>query len=49
MAENKDDYAKIGKELFHTVEEYEKPIALKVTGTIPSWLEGSLIRAGPGK
>eukprot|EP00794_Sanderia_malayensis_P018160 gene18160-19972_t len=51
MAEqtNKDDFAKIGKELYSTVEEHPTPIALKVTGTIPAWFEGSFLRIGPGK
>ncbi|KAM4651554.1 carotenoid-cleaving dioxygenase, mitochondrial-like [Discoglossus pictus] len=35
--------------LFQTVEETPVPIPTKVTGTIPKWIKGSLLRNGPGR
>ncbi len=45
---NDDDFAKIGKEMYSTIDEHAKPITLTVTGKVPDWLEGSLLRMGPG-
>uniref|UniRef100_A0A7N8XXG0 Retinal Mueller cells isomerohydrolase-like n=1 Tax=Mastacembelus armatus TaxID=205130 RepID=A0A7N8XXG0_9TELE len=36
------------KKIFETVEELNEPISAKITGIIPSWLSGSLLRMGPG-
>ncbi|XP_062834245.1 retinoid isomerohydrolase isoform X2 [Anolis carolinensis] len=36
------------KKLFETVEELATPITTHVTGRIPVWLRGSLLRCGPG-
>uniref|UniRef100_A0A8C4H9E8 Retinal pigment epithelium-specific 65 kDa protein n=1 Tax=Dicentrarchus labrax TaxID=13489 RepID=A0A8C4H9E8_DICLA len=36
------------KKIFETVEELNEPIPAKITGIIPSWLGGSLLRMGPG-
>ncbi|XP_053105071.1 retinoid isomerohydrolase isoform X5 [Hemicordylus capensis] len=36
------------KKLFETVEELSSPITAHVTGRIPVWLRGSLLRCGPG-
>ncbi|XP_062250758.1 retinal Mueller cells isomerohydrolase-like [Platichthys flesus] len=36
------------KKIFETVEELNEPIPAKITGVIPSWLGGSLLRMGPG-
>lgn len=35
--------------LFQTVQEIPQPIPTKITGTIPKWIQGSLLRNGPGK
>ncbi|KAM4652428.1 carotenoid-cleaving dioxygenase, mitochondrial-like isoform 2-T2 [Discoglossus pictus] len=35
--------------LFQTVQETPHPIPAKTTGTIPTWINGSLLRNGPGK
>ncbi|XP_044138230.1 beta,beta-carotene 9',10'-oxygenase isoform X2 [Bufo gargarizans] len=35
--------------LFQTVQETPQPIPTKVTGTIPKWIRGSLLRNGPGQ
>ncbi|XP_068097057.1 carotenoid-cleaving dioxygenase, mitochondrial-like [Hyperolius riggenbachi] len=35
--------------LFQSVPETPQPIPTKVTGTIPKWIRGSLLRNGPGK
>ncbi|KAG7484812.1 hypothetical protein MATL_G00054770 [Megalops atlanticus] len=35
--------------LVRTVDETPEPIATSVRGTIPSWINGSLLRNGPGK
>lgn len=35
--------------LVRSVEETPKPISTKVQGTIPSWINGKLLRNGPGK
>ncbi|CAH1232194.1 BCO1 [Branchiostoma lanceolatum] len=37
------------KEVFKTCEETPDPIPTKVTGQIPKWLSGSLLRNSPGK
>ena len=34
--------------LFDNAPEYRDPIDLKISGTIPPWLDGSLYRTGPG-
>uniref|UniRef100_A0A672YTQ2 Retinal Mueller cells isomerohydrolase-like n=1 Tax=Sphaeramia orbicularis TaxID=375764 RepID=A0A672YTQ2_9TELE len=36
------------RKIFETVEELNEPIPAKVTGVLPSWLGGSLLRMGPG-
>ncbi|XP_034035342.1 retinal Mueller cells isomerohydrolase-like isoform X2 [Thalassophryne amazonica] len=36
------------KKIFETVEELNEPIPAKITGVLPSWLRGSLLRMGPG-
>ncbi|XP_044882046.1 retinoid isomerohydrolase isoform X4 [Mauremys mutica] len=36
------------KKLFETVEELAAPVTAHVTGRIPIWLTGSLLRCGPG-
>nr|XP_021484916.1 retinoid isomerohydrolase [Meriones unguiculatus] len=36
------------KKLFETVEEMSSPLTAHVTGRIPLWLTGSLLRCGPG-
>ncbi|XP_051787766.1 beta-carotene oxygenase 2b isoform X7 [Erpetoichthys calabaricus] len=36
-------------QLVSTVEETPEPIALKVNGQIPSWVNGSFLRNGPGR
>ncbi|XP_033821270.1 retinal Mueller cells isomerohydrolase-like [Periophthalmus magnuspinnatus] len=36
------------KKIFESVEELDEPLTAKVTGTVPSWLGGSLLRMGPG-
>ncbi|XP_075460119.1 carotenoid-cleaving dioxygenase, mitochondrial-like isoform X2 [Ascaphus truei] len=35
--------------LFQTVQETPWPIPTQVTGTIPKWVKGSLLRNGPGR
>ena len=35
--------------IFETMEELENEVSATVTGIIPSWLEGILLRNGPGK
>ncbi|XP_072281949.1 carotenoid-cleaving dioxygenase, mitochondrial-like isoform X4 [Pyxicephalus adspersus] len=35
--------------LYQTVEETPQPIPTNITGTIPQWIQGSLMRNGPGK
>ncbi|XP_059812845.1 carotenoid-cleaving dioxygenase, mitochondrial-like isoform X1 [Hypanus sabinus] len=35
--------------LFTSVEETPKPMVAKIKGNIPKWLQGSLLRNGPGK
>lgn len=35
--------------LIRSVEESPEPISTEVKGTIPSWLNGKLLRNGPGK
>lgn len=35
--------------LVRSVEETPEPVATKVEGTIPSWINGKLLRNGPGK
>ena len=39
----------VGKELYQTVEEHTEPIDTKIEGEIPDWIEGTLVRVGPGK
>ncbi|TNN36850.1 Retinal Mueller cells isomerohydrolase [Liparis tanakae] len=36
------------KKIFETVEELNEPLPAKISGVIPSWLGGSLLRMGPG-
>ncbi|MEQ2241627.1 Retinal Mueller cells isomerohydrolase [Ilyodon furcidens] len=36
------------RKIFETVEELNEPIPAEITGVIPSWLSGSLLRMGPG-
>uniref|UniRef100_A0A3Q2EBH3 Retinoid isomerohydrolase RPE65 b n=1 Tax=Cyprinodon variegatus TaxID=28743 RepID=A0A3Q2EBH3_CYPVA len=36
------------RKIFETVEELNEPIPANITGVIPSWLGGSLLRMGPG-
>uniref|UniRef100_A0A8D3BY80 Retinal pigment epithelium-specific protein 65kDa n=1 Tax=Scophthalmus maximus TaxID=52904 RepID=A0A8D3BY80_SCOMX len=36
------------RKIFETVEELNEPLPAKITGVIPSWLGGSLLRMGPG-
>ncbi|XP_056388738.1 retinoid isomerohydrolase [Hyla sarda] len=36
------------KKLFDTVEELATPMSVHITGRLPSWLSGSLLRCGPG-
>ncbi|XP_027146349.1 retinal Mueller cells isomerohydrolase [Larimichthys crocea] len=36
------------KKIFETVEELNEAIPAEITGDIPSWLGGSLLRMGPG-
>ena len=43
-----DDTVKIAKELFSSSEEHPVPTAAVVTGEIPAWFEGTLLRVGPG-
>ena len=50
QAENfSDDIVKIAKELFTSANERQVPVRAKVTGKIPEWFEGTLLRLGPGK
>uniref|UniRef100_A0A8C5Q1S2 Carotenoid-cleaving dioxygenase, mitochondrial n=1 Tax=Leptobrachium leishanense TaxID=445787 RepID=A0A8C5Q1S2_9ANUR len=35
--------------LFQTVTETPEPVPTKITGTIPEWIKGSLLRNGPGR
>ncbi|XP_053307679.1 carotenoid-cleaving dioxygenase, mitochondrial [Spea bombifrons] len=35
--------------LFQTVAETVHPVPAKITGTIPTWVNGSLLRNGPGR
>lgn len=35
--------------LVSTVEETLEPISTQIQGIIPSWINGSLLRNGPGK
>ncbi|XP_077313812.1 carotenoid-cleaving dioxygenase, mitochondrial-like isoform X1 [Lithobates pipiens] len=35
--------------LFQTVQETPQPIPAKIKGTIPKWIQGSLLRNGPGR
>lgn len=35
--------------LFQTVHEHPKPISAEIRGNLPSWLNGTMIRNGPGK
>lgn len=35
--------------LVRSVEETPEPISTQVQGTIPSWINGNLLRNGPGK
>lgn len=35
--------------LVRSVEETPEPIPTEVHGTIPSWIDGNLLRNGPGK
>ena len=50
QAENiADDIANIAKELFTSTNEHQEPVRAKVTGKIPEWFEGTLLRVGPGK
>ncbi|KAM8927666.1 carotenoid-cleaving dioxygenase, mitochondrial-like [Pelodytes ibericus] len=35
--------------LFETVTEHVTPVPTKITGTIPKWINGSLLRNGPGR
>ena len=44
-----NDYVEIAKELFSTSEEHPTPVQATVSGKIPEWLEGTLLRIGPGK
>lgn len=43
-----DDFVKIGKELFKSSDEHPRAISTAVTGKIPDWFEGTLLRVGPG-
>ncbi|CAJ0914858.1 unnamed protein product [Ranitomeya imitator] len=36
------------KKLFETVEELATPMSVHITGRLPLWLSGSLLRCGPG-
>ncbi|XP_049587997.1 retinal Mueller cells isomerohydrolase isoform X2 [Syngnathus scovelli] len=36
------------RKIFETVEELNEPIPAKITGLLPTWLGGSLLRMGPG-
>uniref|UniRef100_A0A7N6BTK1 Retinoid isomerohydrolase RPE65 n=1 Tax=Anabas testudineus TaxID=64144 RepID=A0A7N6BTK1_ANATE len=36
------------RKIFESVEELTEPIPAKITGVVPSWLGGSLLRMGPG-
>ncbi|XP_061681328.1 retinal Mueller cells isomerohydrolase-like [Syngnathoides biaculeatus] len=36
------------RKIFETVEELNEPIPAKITGLLPTWLDGSLLRMGPG-
>ncbi|KAM5142364.1 carotenoid-cleaving dioxygenase, mitochondrial-like [Mantella aurantiaca] len=35
--------------LFQSVRETPQPVPTRITGTIPDWIQGSLLRNGPGK
>ncbi|XP_073513266.1 carotenoid-cleaving dioxygenase, mitochondrial-like isoform X5 [Phyllobates terribilis] len=35
--------------LFQTVEETPQPVPTRITGTVPGWITGSLLRNGPGR
>ncbi|XP_069598640.1 carotenoid-cleaving dioxygenase, mitochondrial-like [Ranitomeya imitator] len=35
--------------LFQTVEETPQPVPTRITGTVPGWITGSLLRNGPGQ
>ena len=35
--------------MFDNNQEFESEAIGKITGTIPDWLNGTLIRSGPGK
>uniref|UniRef100_A0A4W3GF06 Retinoid isomerohydrolase n=1 Tax=Callorhinchus milii TaxID=7868 RepID=A0A4W3GF06_CALMI len=36
------------RKLFETVEETAEPLPTRITGALPTWLKGSLLRCGPG-
>lgn len=39
----------IMERMFDNNQEFESEAIGKITGTIPDWLNGTLIRSGPGK
>ena len=39
----------VGAEIYQTVEEDPSPVDAEIIGQIPVWVEGSLLRVGPGK
>ena len=44
-----DDVVEIARELYSTSDEHPTPIEAHVSGEIPEWFEGTLLRVGPGK
>ncbi|KAG2463747.1 RPE65 isomerohydrolase, partial [Polypterus senegalus] len=48
MCSRMEHHAGNYKKIFDTVEELAEPIPAQVTGVIPPWLKGSLLRLGPG-
>ncbi|CAL8255947.1 unnamed protein product [Merluccius merluccius] len=48
VLENVEHPAAGYRKIFETVEELNEPLPTEVTGVLPSWLSGSLLRMGPG-
>ena len=46
--EANDDVVEIAKELYSTSEEHPTPIQANISGKIPEWFAGTLLRVGPG-
>ena len=43
-----DENVEIAKELFSSSAEHPTPVQATVSGKIPEWFEGTLLRVGPG-